>query len=464
MPLASKLGKYVETNAIQCQLVHHARSQDLSHAVILAGAISELTIRAHLMLDRDGPALLVVPFQAKPDVFAVNCYTNRNFQLIDDERASKLFEDCDHGHVPVLGDAYGLTVYVDHKILKYEQAFASSGCANTLLKLPGFSIRAAFNSSAFGSFSSPLYKTNTVVPLRTEYSLDDIAEKLNKVYRLPPMPDTAVHIMHLTADPDAGVNDLADLVEHDPSLSAQIMRYARSALFNYRGELTCVRDAINIVLGFDRVAKLAMGIASTRAFRVPSDGPLGLSSFWQHALQCAVLSQALALITKPELEVDERESYLSGLLHNFGLLLVGELFPPEFRMMNKLREADPERAMREIEEQVFGMGSAQEFLSLGHGSLGAVLLKLWGLPEACVKAAAMHHSVGYDGDHSVQVELVQLSNYLLASYGIGDETPTFDPTPLFNRLGIDADRAHELADLTVEQCKELNGMVNDMVA
>ena len=64
----------------------------------------------------------------------------------------------------------------------------------------------------------------------------------------------------------------------------------------------------------------------------------------------------------------------------------------------------------------------------------------------------------------MQVQLVQLSNYLLASYGIGDETPTFDPSPLFDCLGIDADRAHELAELTVEQCRELNGMVNDMVA
>lgn len=464
MPLTSRLGKYINAHAVQCQLIHHARSRDLSHSVLLAQAVPESTVKAHLVLDRSGPAVLVVPFQTRPNVDALNAYASRNFQLIDDEQAGRLFTDCDHGHVPVLAQAYDLPLYVDEAIFSLDEVFASSGCANTLLRLSQSSVRAVMRDANKGLFAQRLESADKVLCSEMEYSLDDIARKLNKLYRLPPMPETSVRIMHLTSDPESSLDELVMLVERDPSLSAQILRYARSALFNYRGQLHCVRDAINVVLGFDRVAKLAMGISSAQAFRVPSQGALGLSNFWKHALHCAVLCEALATMAKPDLEVDAREAYLAGLLHNFGLLLIGQLFPPEFRMMNKLRETEPERSMAEIEKQVFGMGSAQEFISLGHGSLGAILLKLWGLPESCIKAAAMHQNDFYEGEHQEQVALVQLANYLLSIHGVGDEPAKTDPEPLFDMLGIDSASAFRLAEVTVEHGRELDGVVSDMVA
>ena len=464
MPLASRLGKYINAHAVQCQLIHHARSRDLSHSVLLAQAVPELTVKAHLVLDRSGPAVLVVPFQARPNVDALNAYASRNFQLIDDEQAGRLFTDCDHGHIPVLAQAYDLPLYIDDAVFSLDEVFASSGCANTLLRLTQSTVRAVMRDANRGLFAQRLEPADKVLCSEKEYSLDDIARKLTKLYRLPPMPETSVRIMHLTADPESSLDELVTLVERDPSLSAQILRYARSALFNYRGQLHCVRDAINVVLGFDRVAKLAMGISSAQAFRVPSHGALGLTNFWKHALHCAVLCEALATMAKPELEVDTREAYLAGLLHNFGLLLIGQLFPPEFRMMNKLRETEPERSMAEIEKQVFGMGSAQEFISLGHGSLGAILLKLWGLPESCIKAAAMHQNEFYEGENQEQVALVRLANYLLSLHSVGDEPATIDPEPLFEMLGIDAESAFRLAEVTVEHGRELDGVVSDMVA
>jgi len=464
VPLASRLGKYIDVNAVQCEILHHARSRDLSHAVLLAGAVPESTLRAQLILDRAGPAVLIVPFQAKTDIDALNHYSGRSFQIIDDERAGKLFADCDHGHIPLFAQAYNLPVYVDDRVFSLDTVFASSGCANSMIKLSQTALKSVFKQSNKGIFSKPLSVPESVLCEDKEYSLDDVARKLTKLYRLPPMPETAVRILHLTSDPGSTIADLAQLVEHDPSLSAQIMRYARSALFNYRGNLTCVKEAINAVLGFDRVARLSMGIASARAFRVPASGPLGLNAVWKHALHCAVLSQALALMAKPSLLLDDRESYLSGLLHNFGLLLIGQLFPPEYRLLNKLREAEPERSMSEIEGQVFGMGAAQEFISLGHGSIGAVLLKLWGLPDACIKVAAMHQQKEYQGEHESQVRIVQLANHLLSLYGIGDEPSSVNAAQLFDQLGINEVQAMSLVELTVEQCSSLDDMSRALVA
>ncbi len=467
MPLASKIEQYIRSNAIELQSVHHARSKNLAHALSLAGAVPECAVKAVMLIDRSGPAMLVLPFLGAPDLQALNASSNRQFQVVDDVKAGKLFADCDEGHLPFISQPYGLHVFVDESVLSLEYCIASSGCASTLLRLPSFSLRAAMQGATkgvFANFELVEERTDLSFTEGSAYSLDKVAEKLQSIYRLPPMPETAVRIMHLTADPESDVSDLAALVERDPSLSAQIMRYARSALFNYRGDLTCVKDAINVVLGFDRVSKLAMGIAAAKAFNIPNDGPLGLAQFWQHSLYTGVLTQALAMISNPELGVEDKDAYLSGLLHNFGMLLIGHIFPPEFRMLNKLREAEPDASMRDIELRVFGMGSAQSFISLGHGSMGAILLKMWGMPESTVKAAAMHQNLEYSGDQQNYVHLVQLSNYLLAMHGIGDEPAGIDPMPLFESLGIDPERAFELAEVTVAQCRSLDDMANALVA
>ncbi|CAN0601613.1 unnamed protein product, partial [Ectocarpus sp. 12 AP-2014] len=241
---------------------------------------------------------------------------------------------------------------------------------------------------------------------RESLTLEEVADKLQKLYRLPPMPALALRILKLTANTEATARELAELIEFDPSLTAQIMRYARSALFNYPGQITSVQEAVTRVLGFDRVAHIALGIASVRAFDVPRHGMLGMDSFWRHSLYCAFLCQRMATWC----DADKGLSYLCGLLHNFGLLLVGHLFPAEFDELNTLREANPEASMHSLEVQVFGAGNDQDILAVGHGAIGGILHRLWQLPDPVVKAAGMHQQSGYHGEHDQYVLMVQLAN------------------------------------------------------
>lgn len=470
MPIATRLSQYLHQYGIDCQPIHHARSLAFEEAIEAANAVPELTLTAIPLIDRRGPALAVIPFLAELDLAELNATLSRQFQKLPEDQASKLFKDCEPGVLPVFGMAYGLPVLLDADVLENDHVFMRCGCSSTILRVPGRTLRMAMKGAVKVRVSRwPASISSKPSPAGVSFSgsqlsLDDVAKKLQRVYKLPPMPETAVRILHLTSDPDSDVFQLAELIEKDPSLSAQIMRYARSALFSYRGELTSIKDAINIVLGFDRVSRLAMGIASTKAFSIPSSGPLGLSKLWQHALYCGVLSQALALLADPDKGLDDKDAYLNGLLHNFGILLIGHLFPPEFKMLNKLRESEPEASMAEIEQQVFGMGGAQDFIALGHGSMGAILLKMWGMPESTVKVSAMHQNYAYEGEHADQVRLVQLANYLLAQHGIGDEPIDADVSSLFEALAIDPDKALALAEVTVEQCRSLDGMGSQLVA
>jgi len=484
VPIASKLSHFIDNKGIMCQSLHHPRSENFGQAIELANAVPELCAKTVTLIDKRGPVVAVVPYLAELDLDLVNSTFNRQLQPLNDKNTDKLFRDCDPGAIPAFAMAYGLPVMVDMDMLENDHIFSASGCSSTLLKIPGLAFRVAMAGAIKGHIAKWPEVNSRVLGEGVNrcsgaLTLDAVARKLERLYKLPPMPETAVRIMHLTANSDSDVFQLANLIERDPSLSAQVMRYARSALFNYRGELSSIKDAVNIVLGFDRVSQLALGIAASRAFNIPNDGPLGLNCFWQHALYTGVLCQALALLADPDLELDEKDAYLAGLLHNFGILLIGHLFPPEFKMLNKLRESEPEASMSEIEQQVFGMGGAQELIALGHGSIGAVLLKMWGLPESSIKVAAMHQNCNYEGANEHYVYLTQLANYYLSLHGIGDEChinegagsegarsegTAFDPLPLLNKLGIEPTQAQALMDLSIEQCRSLDGMISHMTA
>lgn len=468
MPIAAKLSQFINRKGILCQPVHHPRSQDFAQAIEQANAVPELCAKCVALIDRNGPAVAVIPFLADLNLGVLNQTLGRNFQTLSNDMTNKLFSDCESGAFPALAMAYGLPVIIDADMLENETVFSASGCSSTLLKIPGTAFRLAMRGAVKGHIAiwpEPVERLPAPdAGSSSPTTLEGVTRKLQRLHQLPPMPETAVRIMHLTSDPDSDVFQLAELIERDPSLAAQVMRYARSALFAYRGELSSVKDAVNIVLGFDRVAQLSMGISAAKAFNIPQDGPLGLTKFWQHALYNGVLSQALALLANPDLLIDDKQAYLSGLLHNFGLLLLGHLFPPEFKMLNRLRETHPEASMQEIEGQVFGMGGAQELMSIGHGSIGASLLKMWGLPETSIMVASKHTHVNYSGAHEYYVSLVQLANYYLAQHGVGDEPIHYDPAPLLEKLGIQPEQAQQLIDACIEQCHSLDAMIANMAA
>ena len=225
----------------------------------------------------------------------------------------------------------------------------------------------------------------------------DLRRRIEQIYQLPPMPEMAQRILALRNDPDASIADLAAIVEMDPSLAAQVVRHATSPFYGYRGKIRSIHDAITRVLGFDLVMNMALGLAMGRSFRNPKDGPLGLRAFWRHAVYSACLAQALAREVPEDRRPEPGLAYLAGLLHNFGFLLLGHLFPPEFKLLNRLVAANPDKPVSALEKCVLGMGQAQDVLDMGHAGIGAWLMQAWQMPEEIVVTLREHHDPEYRG-------------------------------------------------------------------
>ena len=321
MALAARLERFLTGKGIAYRELEIDQVLSFDAAVMASGRPQDEFIRATPLIDINGVVMAVHGYNTSLDMDLVHKQTGRRLQPLTARQSARLFADCDPGFQPPVGAAYDLPVLVDEDILGYPRTLMCCGTDNALLELDRTSLARALADATQGHLAIRGQNNDE----RDALTLEEVADKLQKLYRLPPMPALALRILRLTANSEATARELGELIEFDPSLTAQIMRYARSALFNYPGQINSVQEAVTRVLGFDRVAHIALGIASVRAFEVPRQGMLGMDQFWRHSLYNAFVCQRMA----PKCHSDKGLAYLCGLLHNFGLLLIGHLFPQE---------------------------------------------------------------------------------------------------------------------------------------
>lgn len=235
--------------------------------------------------------------------------------------------------------------------------------------------------------------------------------RLEETFELPAIPTMADAILRLRVDPKAEAKHLAAIVEKDPSLAAQVISWAQSPYYGFAGTVTSVEMAIVKVLGFDLVMNLALGIAVGKSMKVPLEGPLGLKNYWLSSIYTGALVEKLVYTMPASKRPIRGLAYLAGLLCNFGHLLLGVVFPPQFYTLNKLIAFNPHIHPSLIEKYLLGVD---------HEQIGAWLMKAWKMPEEVNAAVLKHHEEDFNGEFSVYSNLVYLANRLLKRHHLGD--------------------------------------------
>ncbi len=283
----------------------------------------------------------------------------------------------------------------------------------------------------------------------------DIREQLKNIQNLPVMPDMALRIMALKSNPDANIDQLVGVVSMDVSISAQVMRYANSALFGQRGKVKTLNDAVFRVLGYENVLHMVLGAAMAKAFKLPKNGPLGADTYWQNATYSASLVQKLSRELDKSLGVKPGLAYLCGLLHNIGYLVLGSLFPSEYFWFNKVLSAKKDTPVIEIEQRLLG---------ITHVELGKQLMQLWHMPEEIISVIAYHHQTDYEGEHDSYVRLLILADQLLKGHNMSDADTDEVSEVLCSQLGLSNEQPYEAMDEVLQCGQELDAIIKNMTA
>jgi len=466
MSISQSVSTFIQQRGPQYTVLSHDRTRTLEATADSTHAPYAKMLRAVIMNDGERQYMAILPVTHVLDFKALQARLGRELYVASYRDFSNKFECCERGSVPPIGEPFGLPVFVDQSIAKLDEVFFEPGSHTVAIKMNAQDYINLVGRNNVGNFAYPLTAlAETDVSTIRYASPLDMKRRIEEIYELPSMPEIALRILELSKDEDASIVKLSEIVKTDPSLSAQTLRYATSSLFGYQGKIDSIQDAIVRVLGFDMTMNMALGLTVGKSFRNPIDGPLGMDAFWRHSVACATLTQRLSKMMPVKQRPPTGMVYLSGLLHNFGFLLLGHLFQPEFYLLNKMAAANPDKPITELEQQVLGMGRARDVIEMGHAQMGAWLMDAWGLPSAVCTTVREHHAEQYDGEDAVYVNLVKLANKLLKRVGIGDESNENIPQTLLDKLGLDEDDViEEFESLIESELAEVEAMANQIAA
>lgn len=283
----------------------------------------------------------------------------------------------------------------------------------------------------------------------------NLLAQLKNIDHLPVMPAIAANLLELQANPDATVDDMVRIISHDPALTAQILRYANSSLFGFSGQISNLHDAIFRVLGYETVLYMSFGGALGRAFKLPQSGRLSMHTFWKEATYRAALCQQLALRIPSHSRPSTSIAYITGLLHNIGIVLMGNLFKTEFNWLNKMLTSRPEQSLIATEQNLFGCT---------HATIGRHLMEYWNMPEEITTVVGEHHSTNYKGNQAIYVWLTQLAGQALREQGLSDSDDETISEELCQQLGLTETDIEEALAAVLEENTALDAMADTLCA
>lgn len=183
-------------------------------------------------------------------------------------------------------------------------------------------IHTAFYDAMFGDKPS----SGELNPLE-QTILDKVRDVLNNPDKLnqhiPPLPALVVRLLALTRDPHADFAQLAEVIEHDPSLSGKVLQQANSPLF-FRGtaKINSLEKAVSL-LGITGVSNIATTILMEK---IKPANPIYYKMFgkliWDHSIQTAYACRDLAI----QVNEEEFSGYFLGLIHDVGKIVIFNCF------------------------------------------------------------------------------------------------------------------------------------------
>lgn len=143
---------------------------------------------------------------------------------------------------------------------------------------------------------------------------NDIEEMLkNGEIQIPVLPIVAVQVMRMTADENADLSELSDLIYKDQALAGHVLRLANSAYFGASQPANSLNEAINR-LGTSMVGEIATIISiKASAFKVPAFKE-DVENIWHHAVLSGFYGKEIANTLNHDADIQ----FLCGLLHTIG--------------------------------------------------------------------------------------------------------------------------------------------------
>jgi len=199
-----------------------------------------------------------------------------------------------------------------------------------------------------------------------------------RIDKLPTLPAIYQRLVECLKNPNAQMEDVAQIISHDPAMSARLLKVVNSAYFGLAKPVADVGRA-GTLLGLDRIMALVLGQGIFSGAEIPKVPGFSLDTLWSHSIATATAAHRIAI--EENLDKDKvSAAFLAGMLHDLGKLVLAMGMPEQYA---RVLAAAVEAPTRELEFEMLEMHAS-------HSDVGAYLVGLWGLPNTIAEAIAYH--------------------------------------------------------------------------
>src|SRR3989339_317226 len=225
----------------------------------------------------------------------------------------------------------------------------------------------------------PAIISKTKSPMNEISTRDKLRLITEKVTGLPTLPRVIQEITNLMQNPRTSAEEVGRAITMDQSLASKVLRLVNSAFYGFPGRINTITHAI-VILGFNTVKNIVLTASVfDKLGGMGHKDEFDLEKFWLHSIATGVISKEIA--KKVNFRYYE-ESFLAGVLHDIGKIILFKFLPDEFSQV----------IARQKQEQCLFLDAEKKALDLTHNEIGNWLAQRWNLPEDLRAAILYHHS------------------------------------------------------------------------
>jgi len=231
---------------------------------------------------------------------------------------------------------------------------------------------------------------------------------------LPSIPETAVKVRSVIADPNTSSEKTAQAIQQDIAITAQLIKVANSPLFRGRDKIEALPTAVTR-LGLKAVGNLVTSFTMKMIFNAKTkDVKNRIAALWTHSRDIAGICTVLAKKLKG---IDADKAMLAGLVHDIGAIPV-------------LTHADKHPNLMENPQEV------ENTLKKLTPVIGKMILDKWNFTEEFAELASNAENWGYEPEQTQSyTDLVIVAQLLsFKNSPLEDKHPEAESTPAYKRL------------------------------
>jgi HD-like signal output (HDOD) protein len=234
----------------------------------------------------------------------------------------------------------------------------------------------------------------------------DLDLLLKQIDRLKPFSQIEHKVLQIVGNEDSSMKDLVEVIQYDPSTTANLLRMCNSSYFALSRKITSVQQAVTY-LGTDKVAWMVMTGGSSQVLGKAQPGyDLSEGELWRYSVASALIAHDIAEKCRFN---NSAFVFTSALLKDLGKIILNDYVKDAAQeIMSGVRE----RGMTFLEAE-------KEVLGVDHAEIGARIGEKWGFSPLMVQVIRNHHIPKISSSDDLSLPIVYLSDSICMMMGIG---------------------------------------------